>query len=96
MRPATPQGRREHPRLPLRQRLRRRHRERHRRLVLPRLIGWNGHPGVSGGDAGFRDAFVHHTDFGSARLEIGTASMEYQLGRASPAASPSTPPAPWS
>ncbi|MEW9553236.1 NPP1 family protein [Nonomuraea sp. NPDC050783] len=62
----------------------------------PRLIGWQGYPGAASGDPSFRNAFVYHTDFGSAHLEIGTASMEYQLGRAKPAGISFDPAGSWS
>ncbi|MEV0617465.1 NPP1 family protein [Nonomuraea sp. NPDC050404] len=61
----------------------------------PRLIGWNGYPGVSGGDVSFRNTFVYHTDFGSAHLEIGTESMQYQLNRAKPGGIPFDPYGSW-
>lgn len=56
----------------------------------PRLIGWNGYPGISNGDVSFRNAFVYHSNSGDAC----PASMESQLERAKPGASRSTPRAP--
>ncbi|WP_231510071.1 NPP1 family protein [Streptosporangium roseum] len=61
----------------------------------PRLIAWNGYLGISNGDVRFRNTFVYHSNFGEARLEIDTASMEAQLERAKPGGIPFDPKGPW-
>ncbi|MEU7004103.1 NPP1 family protein [Nonomuraea sp. NPDC046570] len=58
----------------------------------PRLIGWNGYPGISNGDVSFRNVFGYHSNFGDAR----PASMESQLERAKPGGIPFDPKDPWS
>ncbi|MER5421249.1 hypothetical protein [Streptosporangium roseum] len=62
----------------------------------PRLIGWNGYLGISNGDVRFRNTFVYHSNFGEARLEIGTASMKARLERAKPGGIPFNPKDLWS